>query len=149
MSLGLSLFDKYKVQLRFCRNIEDFTYLIAQMHRTLAKMEKKLETFGIQLHVNVEKGIKEGDNLVEDWWGRMLDHMHRLPEECRRAIIEVYPNPFVLMEKLDEMTPGDAMQEFAGIECSNGRRVGPAVAQKLYFMMTSEDGTEIIDRPTS
>lgn len=135
------------MQLRFCRTAEDLSYLIAQMHRALAKFEKKMETANNQLHVNVEKGIREGDNLVEDWWSRMLNHMYRLPEECRRAIIELYPNPFVLMDRLDQMSPGTALQHLADIVCDNGRRVGPAIAQKLYIMMTSEDGHEIIDRP--
>lgn len=53
------------MQLRFCRTSEDFSYLIAQTHRTLAKFEKKMETAGTQLHVNLEKGIREGENLVE------------------------------------------------------------------------------------
>lgn len=146
-ALSLSLFQRFNVQLRFCRNIEDFCYLVAQMHRTLAKLEKKLETADTQIHVDVEKGIREGENLVEDWWSRMLDHMYRLPEECRRAIIEAYPNPFNLIDTLDRMTPGDGMQRIAEIECSNDRRVGPAIAQKLYLLLTSEEGTEIIDRP--
>lgn len=145
--MGLTLFDRYNAQLRYCHKVEDFAYLVAQMHRTLAKYEKKSESFATQLHVDVEKGIREGENLVEDWWSRMLNHMYRLPEECRRAIIDAYPNPFTLMEKLDELAPGDAMQHLADIECSNNRRVGPVIAQKLYLLMTSEEGTEIIDRP--
>jgi hypothetical protein len=51
------------------------------------------------------------------------------------------------MDRLNNITPGDAMQHLADIECSNGRRVGPAIAQKLFTIMTSEDGTEIVDRP--
>ncbi|KAI6182483.1 hypothetical protein M3Y97_00384900 [Aphelenchoides bicaudatus] len=146
-ALTLTIFEKYRVQLRFCRTAEDFSFLVAQMHRALAKFEKKMETVGTQLHINAEKGIREGENLVEDWWSRMLNHVYRLPEECRRAIIGLYPNPFVLMDKLDAMNPGTAMQHLADIMCDNGRRVGPAIAQKLYFILTSEDGTEIIDRP--
>jgi hypothetical protein len=99
------------------------------------------------MHLEIDKGIKTGENLVEDWWSRMLNHMYRLPEECRRAIIDAYPNPFVLLDKLNSMPAGEAMQHLAEIECSNNRRVGPVVAQKLYMLMTSEDGTEIIDRP--
>lgn len=141
------LFERYKVQFKYCRTTEDFAYLIAQNHRTIAKLEKKLETPLNQIHLNPEKGIKTGENLIEDWWSRMLNHIYRLPEECRRAIFEVYPNPFILMDRLNNMTPGDAMQHLADIQCSNGRRVGPAIAQKLFTLMTSEDGTEIIDRP--
>jgi hypothetical protein len=125
----------------------EFSYLVAQIHRTLAKLEKKSEISATQMHINVEKGIREGENLVEDWWSRMLLHMYRLPEECRRAIVETFPTPFVLMDNLDQLTPGDGMQYIADIECSNGRRVGPAIAQKLYLLMTSEEGTEVIDRP--
>jgi hypothetical protein len=83
------LFERYRVQLRYCRTIEDFAYLIAQTHRTVAKLEKKLETSLTQIHLNAEKGIKDGENLVEDWWNRMLNHIYRLPEECRRAIVAV------------------------------------------------------------
>ncbi|KAI6233022.1 hypothetical protein M3Y99_00963100 [Aphelenchoides fujianensis] len=132
--LSLRLFESNRVQLRFCRDPLDFAYLLAQIHRALAKMERKIERGCGALHVDVEKGIRSGENLVEDWWSRMLNHVYRLPEECRRAILDVYPNPFRLMERLERTTPGEAMQHLAG-------------HQKLYFLLTSEDGTEVIDRP--
>ncbi|KAI6178254.1 hypothetical protein M3Y98_00480800 [Aphelenchoides besseyi] len=147
-TLSLRLFETHRVQLRFCRDSVDLVYLVAQVHRSLAKMEKKLEQSCGALHVEVEKGIRYGDNLVEDWWSRMLNHMYRLPEECRRAILDLYPNPFELMDKLDRMQAGDAMQHLADIQCTNNRRVGPKIAQKLYHLLTNEDGAEVIDRPS-
>ena len=145
--LSVQLFEAHRVQLRFCREALDVCFLIAQTHRALAKMEKKLETGVDALHVNIEKGIREGEHLVEDWWGRMLMQLYRVPEECRRAILDRFPSPFALMRALETLSAGDAMQSLADIQCTNNRRVGPAIAQKLYLLMTSDDGSEILDRP--
>ena len=40
-----------------------------------------------------EKGIADGPGMVADWWTKMLDHMHRMSEDQKRAIVNAHPNP--------------------------------------------------------
>ncbi|KAI1714428.1 Essential Meiotic Endonuclease [Ditylenchus destructor] len=138
-------YEKFRVQFRFMSNACNCSFLIVQMHRALAKMEKKAEQDPSAVPVILtEKGIREGPNLVLDWWTRMLETLHRISEEQKRALVDRYPNPFTLMDSLLTMNAGDAMYEMAQIETGNGRRIGPVIAQKIYHMLTSSDGTEIL-----
>lgn len=83
-------FERYRVQFRFAKNALDFSFLIAQLHRAIAKQEKKMEYNMMQLPIiAIEKGIREGPRLVEDWWTRMLEQMHRLSEDQKRALLQV------------------------------------------------------------
>lgn len=108
-TLALKLHESpNRVQIRCCTALLDLCFLIAQTHRALAKMEKKAETALDPVH-NIEKGIREGEHLVEDWWSRMIEQLHRVPEECRRAIIARYPTPFALMREFETQSAGDAM----------------------------------------
>ncbi|KAH7728504.1 Protein F56A6.4 [Aphelenchoides avenae] len=131
------LFDCYerlRCQFRFVNDARDLSYLITQMHRALAKREKKLERAASSLPViNAEKGIREGPGLVRDWWTRMLSHMHRLSEEQKRALVERYPEPFLLMRRVSEMPAGEAMHELANIVAGNGRRVGPVCEYTFFY----------------
>lgn len=93
----------------------------------------------------MEKGIKEGPNLVLDWWTRMLEQMHRLSEDQKRALTQNYPDPFALTKFLLGFdSAGDAMFALANIEMSGGKRIGPVIAQKIYTILTSWDGSEIL-----
>lgn len=142
----MDAFERYRTQFRFVSTPADFSYLIAQLHRALAKVERKLlaaESTPLPIMV-ADKGISEGPNLVLDWWTRMLSHMFRLSEESKRAIVAVYPNPFILMEKLLGMDPGEAIGHLANIKATNGIRVGPIQAQRLYMMLTSLNGDDIL-----
>lgn len=117
---------------------KELSYLIAQMHRALAKREKKLERAASDLPViNSEKGIREGPGLVRDWWARMLSHMHRLSEEQKRALVDRYPDPFPLMRRLSSMPAGEAMHEIANVMGGNGRRVGQ-VSNFIHHQMTTD-----------
>jgi hypothetical protein len=42
-------------------------------------------------------------------------------------------------------SPGDSMFRLSEIQMESGRRLGPILAQKIYMMLTSLDGEEIID----
>uniref|UniRef100_A0A914ESU7 Uncharacterized protein n=1 Tax=Acrobeloides nanus TaxID=290746 RepID=A0A914ESU7_9BILA len=104
----IEAFERFRVQFRFVDNSIDFSYLIAQMHRAIAKIERKIEAAVASPLpiVNAEKGISEGHNLQIDWWTRMLSHMFRLSEENKRAIVKEYPNPFQLIDFLLSMDGG-------------------------------------------
>ncbi|CAD5209409.1 unnamed protein product [Bursaphelenchus xylophilus] len=143
--LSFDLFEKTQTQLRFVKSPGELCLLIAQMHRAIAKYMKKEER-GDEIHLDTDKGIPEGPKLIEDWWNRMLGLVHRMTEDCRRAIVRNHPNPFVLMDKLDTMPAGEGMQYLSEIRTENGRFLGPALAQKLFFILTSEDGKEVLDK---
>ncbi|CAD5206530.1 unnamed protein product [Bursaphelenchus okinawaensis] len=143
--LSLDLFEKTQTQIRFIKSPADLCLLIAQMHRATAKYVMKSERAN-EIHLDSEKGVVDCPNQVEDWWNRMLGHVYRITEDCRRAVIHKYSNPFILMDKLSNMPTGEGMQHLAEIQTENGRFVGPALAQKIYFMLTSKDGREILDK---
>lgn len=65
-------------------------------------------------------------------------------EEQKRAIVQKHPNPFALMDFMLGMAPGDAMYEIAQIQTGTGKRIGPALAQKIFYLLTSLDGSEIL-----
>lgn len=75
-------FEKFRVQFRFMTNALNCSFLIIQMHRALAKIEKKAEqpadVSALPPVLLTEKGVRDGPNLVLDWWTRMLERMHRL-----------------------------------------------------------------------
>lgn len=131
--------------MKFVDTPRDFSFLIVQLHRSLAKFEKKFAKRSFDGLPQLTKGIDGGTNLINDWWSRMLEGVYRISENQRRAIIRKYPNPFELMKLLLALSPGDAMFEIAHIEMECGRRVGPIFAQRLYKILTSTDGQEVID----
>lgn len=45
-------FERFRVQFRFAKNPIDFSFLIAQLHRAIAKSEKKTECESLQLPVH-------------------------------------------------------------------------------------------------
>lgn len=109
-------------------------------------MENERLNENLPVALSNEKGISCGENLVRDWWTRMLQRMHRLSEEQKRALVEKHPCPIRLMDQLLELPAGEAMYQLAMIETEdpNGRRIGPVIAQKIYSMLTSCTGDEIL-----
>ncbi|KAL3077118.1 hypothetical protein niasHS_013107 [Heterodera schachtii] len=154
-SLVFEAFEKHRIQFRFVSDALDFSFLVAQFHRALAKLEKKVEKQNALgesdsidgMPFEIEKGILDGPSIVSDWWGKMLEHLHRLSEEQKRAILEAHPNPCRLMDWLlePENSAGQTMFALSEIQMENGRRLGPILAQKIYKMLTSRTGTELID----
>uniref|UniRef100_A0A1I7XZ79 Crossover junction endonuclease MUS81 n=2 Tax=Steinernema glaseri TaxID=37863 RepID=A0A1I7XZ79_9BILA len=145
----LEAFEKRRIQFRLIESVDDFAYLIAQLHRALAKHDKSKDGESKAVF-SAEKGMKpedasSSDVFIRDWWGKMLLYMHRLSEEQRRAILRHHPNPFVLMDQLIAApSPTAAMKGLADIVTEAGRRLGPVLAQKIYFMLTSVDGQHIL-----
>uniref|UniRef100_A0A914M390 ERCC4 domain-containing protein n=1 Tax=Meloidogyne incognita TaxID=6306 RepID=A0A914M390_MELIC len=157
-SLIFEAYERYRAQIRMVPDVLDFSFLVVQMHRALAKAEKKsdklamAELVGIASnHFAVSKGISEGPGMVTDWWTRMLEHVPRLSEEQRRAIIKEHPNPIKLMSNLMDLTnsPGNSMFRLSEIKGESGRRLGPVMAQRIYKILTSMEGEEIIDLGTN
>ncbi|KAF7623547.1 hypothetical protein Mgra_00010156 [Meloidogyne graminicola] len=154
-TLIFDAYERYRAQIRIVPDALDFSFLIVQMHRALAKEEKKNEKIAIaelngiaSNHFTISKGISEGPGIVTDWWARMLEHVPRLSEEQRRAIVKEHPNPIKLMANLLNITtnsPGGSMFKLSEIKGESGKRLGPVMAQRIYKMLTSIDGEEIID----
>lgn len=55
-------------------NSTELSYLIAQVHRSIAKTEKKKEQAdnGISTLL-LDKGVSDGPNITTDWWNRQVD----------------------------------------------------------------------------
>ena len=56
------------MQFRFVPNAQDLSIMVVQMHRALAKMEKKLEQDPLTAApvLSVEKGVRDGPHLVSN-----------------------------------------------------------------------------------
>ncbi|VDK40666.1 unnamed protein product [Gongylonema pulchrum] len=95
----LEIFERYRAQTRFIVTVEEYAALIARMHRSIARNERRLEEQN-QLIVNIEKGISEGDNscIVSDWWMKMLSQMHRMGSDAQRTIATIFPDPHSLLK---------------------------------------------------
>ncbi|KAE9550196.1 hypothetical protein FO519_006583 [Halicephalobus sp. NKZ332] len=126
-------------------SLEAFEQNRSQLHRAIAKSEKRLAEDN-SIVFNVEKGTKEGDleQLKIDWWTRMLTHVHRLSEEQKRALVDKWPDPFVLMDELVSMKPNEGIKMLANLVGGNNRRIGPAAAKWIFTFLTSKDGDEFI-----
>ncbi|KHJ78296.1 hypothetical protein OESDEN_22084 [Oesophagostomum dentatum] len=108
-------------------------------------MEKRL-AHSDRLIVGVEKGVKdaEPDELIRDWWNKMLAVINRLQDSHRRAIVAMYPDPILASRRLSEMGYKQAVKEIAEIQSDSGRRLGPVMAHRLFMMLTDVTGSEII-----
>jgi len=142
---SLEAFEQNRSQIRYCKTPQDFSFLIVQLHRAIAKSEKRLAEDN-SIVFNVEKGMKDGDieHLKVDWWTRMLTHVHRLSEEQKRVLVDRWPNPFTLMDELSSMKSNEAIKMLANVVANNNRRIGPAAAKWIYTFLTSKDGDEVI-----
>lgn len=143
-NLILEAYERDRTQLRFVNSIYEMASFIVRMHRAIAKLENRSRCRS-DLIFQTEKGLKEGPALLTDWWSKMLKHIFRLSGEQHRAIITRFPNPFILSQKLQEMKMCSAVNFLADIRTDEGRRIGSAIARKLFFILTSIDGTEVVD----
>uniref|UniRef100_A0A0N4ZET4 Crossover junction endonuclease MUS81 n=1 Tax=Parastrongyloides trichosuri TaxID=131310 RepID=A0A0N4ZET4_PARTI len=145
-NLCLQVFEETGSQLKFIKTAEKVILTIAQHHRAIAKkplsLQKEAETMMVYLG---EKGVKEGDEIHKDWWYKMLSGIHRISEDQRRAIIDHYANPFKLIKLLREIGTLAGVKRISNIQCDNGRKIGPAFAQKLVQTLTSITGDEVIE----
>ncbi|TKR92180.1 hypothetical protein L596_006882 [Steinernema carpocapsae] len=145
----LEAFERKRIQFRIVTTNREFAYLVAQLHRAVARHDKSKEDDARNIF-SAEKGMRPEEAssssvFIKDWWGKMLLYMHRLSEEQRRAILQHHPNPFKLMDELVAApSPTAAMKGIADIVTETGRRLGPVLAQKIYHMLTSEDGQQIL-----
>ncbi|VDN01731.1 unnamed protein product [Thelazia callipaeda] len=151
-SFVLEIFERYKAQTRFVSNAEEYAMLVAQMHRSIARSQMHSDQQDQidrnqqnQPIVDIKKGVTEGSKsfLVSDWWMKMLSQIHRMGTDAQRTIVTSYPNPHILSEMHDLFYNG--IQLIAQKEIEHGRKIGPALARKIYLMLTSTSGTEIID----
>lgn len=82
----------------------------------------------------------------------------------RRAVLSVYPNPFRAYKRFKEVQVSysyhdttvclkflwiqigytRAVQELADLQAESGRRLGPAMAHRLFMILTDSTGMEIV-----
>ncbi|CAG9530904.1 unnamed protein product [Cercopithifilaria johnstoni] len=142
----LEIFERFRVQTRFTVTTQEYVMLIAQMHRSIARNESCLEEQTLPI-VNIEKGITEGDDsaIISDWWMKMLSQVHRMGTDAQQAIVKTFPNPHALSKLLRSMPMKEGMKLLADTKMDYGKRIGPVLARKIYLMLTSVSGAEIID----
>ncbi|KAL3997427.1 hypothetical protein ACH3XW_10870 [Acanthocheilonema viteae] len=142
----LEIFERFRVQTRFIATAEDYAMFISQMHRSIARNESRLEEQILPI-VNIEKGITEGDNsaIIFDWWMKMLSQVHRMGTDAQRAIVNTFPNPHALSKLLRTIPMKEGMKLLADTKMDYGKKIGPVLARKIYLMLTSVNGSEIID----
>uniref|UniRef100_A0A7E4UW96 Crossover junction endonuclease MUS81 n=1 Tax=Panagrellus redivivus TaxID=6233 RepID=A0A7E4UW96_PANRE len=145
-SAALASFESHRSQVRYCKNAVEFSYLVAQLHRAIAKSEKRRANEEDVPIIDTNKGIREGtqSEIRLDWWTRMLSHVHRLSEESKRAIVRQWPDPIAFMDQLTEMPSDQAIKMISDLMCTNQRRIGPVAGKALYCMLTSQDGDDVI-----
>lgn len=143
--LPIYLFDCCRTQLHYVQNAQEFATYLVQVSRALAKMERRLANHD-RLLVNVDKGIRDStpDVLVHDWWDKMLAAICRMQDGQRRAVLSVYPNPFRAYKRFKEIGYTRAVQELADLQAESGRRLGPAMAHRLFMILTDSTGMEIV-----
>uniref|UniRef100_A0AAF5Q3A8 ERCC4 domain-containing protein n=1 Tax=Wuchereria bancrofti TaxID=6293 RepID=A0AAF5Q3A8_WUCBA len=142
----LEIFERFRAQTRFVLSAQEYAVLIAQMHRSIARNASRLEEQILPI-VNIEKGITEGDDsaIISDWWMKMLSQMHRMGTNAQRTIVKTFPSPHALSKLLRTMPMKEGMKMLADTKMDYGKRIGPVLARKIYLMLTSVTGTEIID----
>ncbi|VIO95864.1 Uncharacterized protein BM_BM9321 [Brugia malayi] len=142
----LEIFERFRAQTRFILSAQEYAVLIAQMHRAIARNANRLEEQILPI-VNIEKGITESDDsaIISDWWMKMLSQIHRMGTDAQRTIVKAFPSPHALSKLLRTMPMKEGMKMLADTKMDYGKRIGPVLARKIYLMLTSINGTEIID----
>ncbi|KAL6728934.1 hypothetical protein Aduo_000036 [Ancylostoma duodenale] len=145
LDLSISLFDCYRTQLSYVHTAQEFAIYLAQISRALAKMERRLVSQD-RLIVDVEKGVKDAaaNDLIRDWWNKMLSVVARMHDAHRRAIVSAYPNPVYASKRFSEIGYTRAVEEIAEIQSESGRRLGPVMAHRLFMILTDTYGGEIV-----
>uniref|UniRef100_A0A0N4W5J2 Crossover junction endonuclease MUS81 n=1 Tax=Haemonchus placei TaxID=6290 RepID=A0A0N4W5J2_HAEPC len=92
------------------------------------------------------KGVKDAppDELVRDWWNKMLAVICRMQDGQRRAIVAAYPNPLLASKRFQEMGYTLAVRELSELQTEAGRRLGPVMAHRLFMILTDVSGLEIV-----
>lgn len=131
------------VQVRLLNSPEELARFIAQMHRSIAHKQSRMEKQN-QVIVDGEKGIREADDLVKDWWMKMLKRMHRIGDNQCRAIVKEYPDPLALSETLLAIGARDGIKLISEVVTDTGGCVGPVIARKIFLMLTATTGREVM-----
>ncbi|EGT46968.1 hypothetical protein CAEBREN_32146 [Caenorhabditis brenneri] len=158
--LSLEIYERHRAQIVQIDNIPELALFTAQYLRSLARREKKRmamvdeENSGggggatsHKLQYQGEKGIVIGtrQEIVSDWWSKMLSTIDRLSDGQRRAILQLIPDPIAGIDKYSKMDYSLAHKEISDLVAENGRRVGPAIAHRLLTMLTDETGTAVVE----
>ncbi|CAD6186494.1 unnamed protein product [Caenorhabditis auriculariae] len=146
----LDLFENHKTQLYEAPDPGVVALMMAQFLRSLARREKRRTEKSMnekRFQYIGDKGLisDDRDEMVKDWWVKMLNTIDRISDAQRRAIIKFIPDPIAASKKYSKMDIDKAIQEISNIVAENNRRVGPAMAHRLLMMLTDETGNEVIE----
>lgn len=155
-NLAIEIYETHRAQIVQLDTIPDLALFTAQYLRSISRREKKRleaekEGVGIggghKVQYHGEKGIVIGsrEEIVSDWWSKMMSTIDRISDAQRRAILKLIPDPIAGIDKYSKMDYSDAIKEIGELVAENGRRVGPVMAHRIYTMLTDETGTAVVD----
>lgn len=150
-----------KIQLRMVHSAADMARLLLCMHRAVANAEHRRDRikhskFVMDHDRRCIKGVRRvggaEEELIRDWWGKMLMRIPRFTEEEMRTVVTAYPCPFRLMleyesidsEKLRERHLAELRVDRGAGRTETHRRLGPVLSKKIYLMLTSTDGDQLV-----
>ncbi|CAI5438984.1 unnamed protein product [Caenorhabditis angaria] len=148
--ISLDIFEKHRAQIIQLETSDQVALFTAQFLRSIARREKKRVEHGEgekKVSYDGEKGIVIGnrDEIVCDWWNKMLATIERISDAQRRAIIKHIPDPIQAIERFLKMDYSSAVSELANLVAENNRRVGEVMAHRIYTMLTDETGCAIVE----
>uniref|UniRef100_A0A915BPW5 Uncharacterized protein n=1 Tax=Parascaris univalens TaxID=6257 RepID=A0A915BPW5_PARUN len=133
-------FEKKRTQIRFICSAMEMALMILRSHRSIARWKPDFTSIFERV-----RGRTEGLGLTTDWWMKMLMHVHRLGSEERRALVARFPDVFDLAKRLRELGEKEGTKLIAGTRTSTNRCIGPVISQKIFLLLTSDSGLEIVD----
>ncbi|CAB3410781.1 unnamed protein product [Caenorhabditis bovis] len=150
--LTIDIYERERAQITQISSPFQLALFCAQYLRSIARREKKRNETksgedGRKVQYLGQKGITTGsrDEIIRDWWSKMLDTVERLSDAQRRAILQLIPDPIKAIDKYKNMSYSDAIQEIGEIVAENGRRVGPVMAHRILTMLTDDTGNSIVE----
>ncbi|CAJ0955030.1 unnamed protein product, partial [Mesorhabditis belari] len=143
-SLNIDLFASLRAQLKICENADILAHHLVQMTKGLAKFNPHTGHSSAQFQDGA-KGIRDGPDLVKDWWSLMLSRIYRLSDASRRAIMRKIENPVQGIDWIRSVGVDVATKQIADLVAENGRRVGVAMAVRLVRMLSDTNGTSIVE----
>ncbi|GMR50869.1 hypothetical protein PMAYCL1PPCAC_21064, partial [Pristionchus mayeri] len=134
------LHERLKTQLREVHSPNEAALLVCQLHRATARLHTKRSE---KIIADVTKGQRERIGLVSDWWGKMLAMAPRLSGVYARALIAAFPNPFLIMDRIENEGQEAMEAVIAEVRTDIGIRIGASRARKVIELLITDDGMEL------
>ncbi|KHN70718.1 hypothetical protein Tcan_10243 [Toxocara canis] len=139
--LVFEAFEEKRTHVRYVSSAMEMALLILHSHRSIARWKPNC----IAIFERV-LGKTQGLGLATDWWMKMLTHAHRMGDEEKRALVARFPNAFDLAKTLKKLGEKEGTKLIAETRTRTDGCIGPAIGRKIFLLLTSELGVELVDR---